>query len=116
MQSILSAATVNQRIRSVCTLRTNRSINPVQVPGDPVRRTLQQWNRWKWQEVSEQERIEKYKGMTMPIDEGVGRLRRLLVELGIDKKTFVLFFSDNGPVGRLSQRKSGTAGPQRVSP
>ena len=73
--------------------------NPVQVPGDGVRRTEQKWDRWKWREVSKEERIEKYRGMTMPIDEGVGELRRTLVELGIEKNTFVLFFSDNGPSG-----------------
>lgn len=73
--------------------------NPVQVPGDPVRRTLDNWDRWKWKEVSEEERIEKYKGMTLPIDEGVGQIRKTLIELGIEKNTFVLFFSDNGPSG-----------------
>lgn len=71
--------------------------NPVQVPGDPVRRTTKQWDRWKWREVSQEERIEKYKGMTLPIDEGIGQLRRTLVDLGIDKTTLLLFFSDNGP-------------------
>lgn len=73
--------------------------NPVQVPGDPVRRTLDGWDRWKWQEVSEAERIGKYRGMTLPIDEGIGQLRRTLFELGIEKDTIVLFFSDNGPAG-----------------
>ena len=73
--------------------------NPVQVPGDPVRRTTEKWDRWKWREVSKEERIAKYKGMTMPIDEGVGQLRRALIDLGIAKNTFVLFFSDNGPSG-----------------
>ena len=73
--------------------------NPVQVPGDKVRRTLDNWDRWKWQDVSKEERIEKYKGMTLPIDEGVGQIRKALVELGIEKNTFVLFFSDNGPSG-----------------
>ncbi|MDF1860601.1 MAG: sulfatase-like hydrolase/transferase [Verrucomicrobiales bacterium] len=73
--------------------------NPVQVPGDPVRRTLDNWVRWKWREVSEEERIEKYKGMTLPIDEGVGQLRKTILELGIEKNTFVLFFSDNGASG-----------------
>ena len=73
--------------------------NPVQVPGDPVRRTPQNWDRWKWQEVSQEERIEKYRGMTLPIDDGVGRLRETLQELGIAENTFVLFFSDNGPSG-----------------
>jgi len=73
--------------------------NPVQVPGDPVRRTTEEWDRWKWREVSEEERISKYRGMTLPMDEGVGRIRQLLVDLGIAPRTFVLFFSDNGPSG-----------------
>mgnify|MGYP001239790277 CR=1 FL=1 len=73
--------------------------NPVQVPGDPVRRTVEKWDRWKWQEHSPEERIAKFKGMTMPLDEGVGQIRKTLVDLGIDRNTFVLFFSDNGPAG-----------------
>lgn len=73
--------------------------NPVQVPGDAVRRTEEKWNRWKWREVSIEERIKKYRGMTLPIDEGIGDLRRTLIDLGIEKDTFVLFFSDNGPSG-----------------
>ncbi|MEM1294844.1 MAG: sulfatase-like hydrolase/transferase, partial [Verrucomicrobiota bacterium] len=75
--------------------------NPVQVPGDPVRRTEENWERWKWREVSEEERIEKYRGMTLPIDKGVGQLRNALIELGIEKNTFVLFFSDNGAAGEF---------------
>lgn len=71
--------------------------NPVQVPGDPVRRTEEKWDRWDWRNATEQERIEKYRGMTLPLDEGIGRLRRTLVEMGIAENTFVLFFSDNGP-------------------
>ena len=73
--------------------------NPVQVPGDPVRRTVDGWDRWRWREVTAAERIEKYKGMTLPIDEGIGQLRETLIELGIEKDTFVFFFSDNGPAG-----------------
>ena len=70
--------------------------NPVQVPGDPVRRSeAEGWKRWK--PADEAQRIEKYKGMTLPIDEGVGQIRRLLRELNLDRKTFVIFFSDNGP-------------------
>ena len=70
--------------------------NPVQVPGDPIRRSeAEGWKRWK--PANEAERIEKYKGMTLPIDEGVGQIRKQLMELGLDKNTFVLFFSDNGP-------------------
>lgn len=70
--------------------------NPIQVRGDPVRRTEEEWTRWNWKEHSEEERIEKLKGMTLPIDEGVGILRKTLSELGIDKNTLILFFSDNG--------------------
>ena len=71
--------------------------NPVQVPGDPVRRTESNWDRWNWREATEEQRIEKYRGMTMPIDEGMGELRKALTSLGIANNTFVLFFSDNGP-------------------
>ena len=80
--------------------------NPVQVRGDPVRRRVVPGNPiahdvhagWdKWKPASEQERIEKYKGMTLPIDEGVGQIRSTLKELGLDRNTVVMFFSDNGP-------------------
>ena len=70
--------------------------NPVQVPGDPVRRTEHRWDRWDWRQQSEEQRIAKYKGMTLPIDQGIGQLRETLVDLGIEKNTFLLFFSDNG--------------------
>ncbi|NNE92463.1 MAG: sulfatase-like hydrolase/transferase [Verrucomicrobiales bacterium] len=73
--------------------------NPVQIPGDPVRRTTEKWDRWRWQDHTPEERIEKYKGMTLPIDEGMGQIREALDELGIAENTFVLFFSDNGPSG-----------------
>ena len=70
--------------------------NPVQVPGDPVRRSeAEGWKRWK--PANEAERIEKYRGMTLPVDEGVGQIRDFLVKSGLDQNTFVLFFSDNGP-------------------
>ena len=73
--------------------------NPVQVPGDPVRRSEEHgWQRWK--STSEKDRIGKYRGMTLPIDDGVGQIRQLLVELGLDRQTFLLFFSDNGPALR----------------
>ncbi|PQO26352.1 hypothetical protein C5Y96_20150 [Blastopirellula marina] len=69
--------------------------NPIQVRGDPIRRTEEEgWKRWK--PANLEERIEKYQGMTLPIDEGVGLIREKLVRLGLDRKTLVLFFSDNG--------------------
>ncbi|MEL7338337.1 MAG: sulfatase-like hydrolase/transferase, partial [Planctomycetota bacterium] len=52
------------------------------------------WKRWKPSDLSE--RIEKYRGMTLPIDEGVGQIRENLIRLGLDERTLVLFFSDNG--------------------
>jgi len=70
--------------------------NPVQIPGDPVRRSEE--GGWKrWEAKSKEERIEKYKGMTLPVDEGVGQIRRLLTELKLDRRTLIFFFSDNGP-------------------
>jgi arylsulfatase A len=81
--------------RPFCLYVAHESIhNPVQVPGDPVRRTTSEWKRWK--PATEQERIEKLEGMTMPIDEGMGQIRSLLMELGLAERTLVLFFSDNG--------------------
>lgn len=72
--------------------------NPVQVPGDPVRRTeAEGWKRWK--PATPEERIEKYRGMTLPIDEGIGEIRQTLIDLELDDRTLVLFFSDNGPAG-----------------
>ncbi len=69
--------------------------NPVQVRGDEVRRSEEQgWKRWR--PADEQERIAKYRGMVLPIDEGVGLIRETLVRLGLDQNTLVLFFSDNG--------------------
>ena len=69
--------------------------NPVQVRGDPVRRSIEQgWVRWD--PASDEERIEKYRGMVLPIDEGVGQIRDKLTELGLEKNTLVLVFSDNG--------------------
>ena len=75
-----------------------------------MRRTVDDWDRWKWREHSAEERIEKYKGMTLPIDEGIGQLRETLIELGIEKDTFVLFFSDNGPSGDFPSGSSDLRG------
>ncbi len=71
--------------------------NPVQVPGDPVRRTVDGWNHWDKKNASEEEKIAKYRGMTLPIDEGIAQLRATLTELNLEEDTFILFFSDNGP-------------------
>ena len=48
--------------------------------------------------------------MTLPVDEGVGQLRETLIELGIDKNTLVLFFSDNGASGDFPSGSPGLRG------
>ncbi|MEC5128979.1 sulfatase-like hydrolase/transferase [Verrucomicrobiales bacterium BCK34] len=80
--------------------------NPLQKPGDPVRRTEDEWNRWDWKNASEEEWIEMYKGMTLPVDEGIGEIRRILEEQGIAENTLILFFSDNGPASDLPSDSS----------
>lgn len=69
--------------------------NPVQVRGDPVQRTEQEQKRRM--PANDQERIEKFRGMLLPVDEGVGMIREALEKHGIDRNTLVLFFADNGP-------------------
>ena len=74
--------------------------DPFQARGDPVRRTeADGWKRWK--PANQAERIEMLRGMTLPLDEGVGQIRETLERLGLDDDTLVLFFSDNGPVGAV---------------
>ncbi|MDF1823172.1 MAG: sulfatase-like hydrolase/transferase [Verrucomicrobiales bacterium] len=70
--------------------------NPIQVPGDPVRRTEDEWTRWDWRSAPQEAVIEKYRGMTLPVDKGLGQLRQTLAELGETENTFIFFFSDNG--------------------
>ncbi|MGN0188650.1 MAG: sulfatase [Candidatus Cryptobacteroides sp.] len=48
-----------------------------------------------------------YKDMIETMDEGIGRIFAALRETGLDRNTFVIFFSDNGPCG------PGTAGALR---
>lgn len=69
--------------------------NPAQAPGDGVHRTTEHWERWRPRD--EAERVDKYRGMMMPLDEGIGQLRDLLARLDLDRRTLVLLFSDNGP-------------------
>lgn len=69
--------------------------NPLQERGDPVRRTEEKWTRWK--AADEAESVAKFKGMTLPVDEGVGRIRAALRKHGIEEDTVVFFLTDNGP-------------------
>lgn len=69
--------------------------NPVQVRGDPVQRTEQEWKRRM--PANHEERVEKFRGMLLPVDEGVGQILQALQRHGIDQNTLILFFADNGP-------------------
>lgn len=69
--------------------------NPIQVRGDPVRRTEAEWKRWK--PANDAEKIGKFEGMTLPIDEGVGQIRAALAKHGLTGDTLIFFLSDNGP-------------------
>jgi arylsulfatase A len=80
--------------------------NPLQKPGNPIRRTVDEWTRWDWKNASEEDWIEMYKGMTLPVDEGIGEIRRLLEKQGIAEDTLIIFFSDNGPASDLPSGSS----------
>jgi arylsulfatase A len=69
--------------------------NPLQVRGDPVQRTTREWQRWK--AGSPQDTLDKFRGMTLPVDEGLGQIRAALEKHGIAKHTVIFFFTDNGP-------------------
>ncbi|RME90989.1 MAG: N-acetylgalactosamine 6-sulfate sulfatase, partial [Verrucomicrobia bacterium] len=53
-----------------------------------------------------------YYGAITAMDEQVGRLRRTLQRLGVERRTLVFFCSDNGPEGRAG-KAPGSAGPYR---
>jgi len=69
--------------------------NPVQVRGDAVQRTEEGWKRWK--SSGEAETLEKFQGMTLPVDEGVGMIRAALEKHGLTGNTVIFFLTDNGP-------------------
>jgi arylsulfatase A len=69
--------------------------NPLQVRGDPIQRTTREWQRWK--AGSPQDTLDKFRGMTLPVDEGLGQIRAALEKHGIAKNTVIFFFTDNGP-------------------
>ena len=69
--------------------------NPLQVRGDPVQRTTREWQRWT--AGSPQDTLDKFRGMTLPVDEGLGQIRAALEKHGIAQHTVIFFFTDNGP-------------------
>jgi arylsulfatase A-like enzyme len=63
-----------------------RSSEPLRAPGNARLRT----NKLT---------LEIYKEMIEVMDEGVGRVVQAVEESGLTEKTFIIFFSDNGPAG-----------------
>ncbi len=79
---------------------------PVQGPGDPPQRGPGRRENPTPPDVA-------YQRMIQAMDEGVGQIRRKIVELGLDKNTLIFFFSDNGGNGRSrtnSARYTGAKG------
>lgn len=59
------------------------------------------------------DRKKNYYGCITAMDEQIGRLRKHLRDLGIEKNTLLFFCSDNGPAGPLVKDKAASAGPFR---
>lgn len=57
------------------------------------------------------EERQDYYGCITAMDEQIGRLRKRLRELGIEKNTVLFFCSDNGPADGLAKRGVASAGP-----
>jgi len=55
--------------------------------------------------------VQQFYGSVSAMDEQIGRLRKRLKELGLDKNTLVFFTSDNGPEGKAQEgRTQGSTG------
>jgi arylsulfatase A-like enzyme len=66
----------------------------------PVTPTPQTRNKWIHPDYASQpwpEPMKRYATMVRRLDDGVGDIRQLLVDLKIDRDTLVVFTSDNGP-------------------
>jgi arylsulfatase A len=63
--------------------------DPVQGPDDPIQRGPGRKERMTPQD-------EAMKQMMLEMDKGVEQIRSCIVSLGLEKKTLILFFSDNG--------------------
>ena len=62
---------------------------PIQGPKDPIQRGPGMQDRTTPQD-------EAMKQMILEMDKGVEQIRKRIVSLGLEKNTFILFFSDNG--------------------
>ncbi len=77
--------------------------DPIQGPGDPPERGPARRENPTPPDVA-------YQRMTQAMDEGVGQIRRKVVDLGLDKNTLIFFFSDNGGNGRARTNSARYAG------
>ncbi len=80
----------------------------------PKDKSVPDWNKdknKKWQA----ERMAVYAAQITKVDEGVGRLLKVLKDSGADKNTLVLFLSDNGAAsnGGIGPSKSGFGFPAK---
>jgi len=77
---------------------------PYQTPDDTAekRKPIPKGKRWDRNRIRP-----KYKIMVEELDKGIGEILNTLKECGIERETFVFFFSDNGAVG------SGSNAPYR---
>lgn len=73
---------------------------PYQGRGDKPERAVGNPNAF----AKRQDKRGAYKEMIEAMDEGIGRIVETVKESGIERETFIFFFSDNGPTG------SGSAG------
>ncbi|MHC4123906.1 MAG: sulfatase-like hydrolase/transferase [Planctomycetota bacterium] len=91
--------------RPFCLYLPHEAIHaPIQGPNDPVVRGPGSKENPTPKKIAFQQ-------MTAALDEGVGQIRQKLIDLGIEKNTFVFFFSDNGGEWRSrtnSRRFRGT--------
>jgi arylsulfatase A-like enzyme len=72
--------------------------SPIQGPNSPAGRGP---NKAKGKRSGKKDRDGVVKEMMKALDESIGGILDTLVESGIDKKTFVIFFSDNGGAGHM---------------
>ncbi|MFK7850849.1 MAG: sulfatase-like hydrolase/transferase, partial [Akkermansiaceae bacterium] len=88
--------------------------NPYHTPADTPETRAKDWKHHATNDINRP----RYKVILEELDKGVGQVLDTLVELGIEKNTFVFFFSDNGAVrmnpnerpfrgGKFSQYEGG---------
>jgi arylsulfatase A len=80
----------NNKNRPFCLYLAHEAIHgPIQGPDDPVERGPGSQKNPTPKDIAFQQ-------MIAALDEGIGQLRKKLIDLGLEKDTFVFFLSDNG--------------------